>query len=94
MKGSRKRDLAESRFFTDETAAAIGFKYDGTNMTWKGYINNLSYQVNKMTNAVILYHPCSAVKPLVRAAKFFDLLNQFLTLKRDGYRVYHSSMER
>ena len=73
-----------SKFFSDETAEELfhQINYDGTRMTFKGFINQASATTKLVANAREL-NECNSksIQTLRRTHRFFSLIFQYIRYK-------------
>ena len=72
---------SQSRFFSDQEAQTLMLGYNGSNMTWKGYVRNLAGNVQSLANAVGYLRPSTPeTKALQRCAKILNMLDRSVTI--------------
>ena len=78
--------VARSKFFTNAQLDVLNFGYDGTNLTWKGYIYLMVVWLQQVLNASDLARPGHPVNEIVRKVVLI-----FKTIEKLEESVLHPS---
>ena len=82
-----------SKFFSNETAGSLfnETNYDGTRMTFKGFLNQLSINIKLVANARELNEGMNkGVQTLLRTHRFFTAIFQYIRYKNINENLYDS----
>ena len=80
-----------SKFFSNETAGSLFHEtnYDGTRMTFKGFLNQLSINIKLVANARELNEGNNkGVQTLLRTHRFFTAIVQYIRYKNINENLY------